>query len=70
MPGLKMGLPKFYLQEICIMKIASPWNSSEPAIWTKKEKFLKRLIYYHMSVFLKIAPGMSLGAAVFMWRSN
>lgn len=27
MPGLKTGLPKFYLQEICIMKIASPWNT-------------------------------------------
>lgn len=34
MPGLKMGLPKFYLQQICIMKNASK----------KKKKEKKRML--------------------------
>ena len=77
MPGLKMGLPKFYLQQICIMKNASkkkkkekkknasPWKALRGQPFEpKRKKCLKRLIYYHTPGLLKIAPGTSLGIAV------
>lgn len=38
MPGLKMGLPKFYLQESCVMKIASPWNTLQRQSFQPKRK--------------------------------
>lgn len=56
MPGLKTGLPKFYLQEICIMKIASHGTPLQrQPLEPKRKKFLKRLIYYHTR-FLKDSP--------------
>lgn len=33
-----MGLPKFYLQEICIMKIASPWSTLQRQPFEPKRK--------------------------------
>lgn len=65
MPGLKMGLPKFYLHEICITKIASPRNTLQRQPLQTRRKIPKET-HYHTPVLLKIAPGTSLGAAILM----
>lgn len=64
MPGLKMGLPKFYLQEICITKIASAWNTLQRQSLQPKGKIPTETHLLSHSSVVKDSPWDKSRAAI------